>query len=76
MYLFCLPSQVKDMKEGPPAVPIGKTTPSVPKHVPPCNTLIFKKIKICQANAFQLNNNRKILNNLINCISWHAYFYF
>jgi chromosome segregation ATPase len=41
-----------------------------------CNTLIFKKIKIYQANAFHLNSNRKFLNNLIGCISWHAYFYF
>jgi hypothetical protein len=26
---------VKDKKEGPPAVPVVKTAPSVPKHVPP-----------------------------------------
>jgi hypothetical protein len=41
-----------------------------------CNTLIFKKIKTCQANAFHLNSNMKILNNLIGCISWHAYLFF
>jgi hypothetical protein len=41
-----------------------------------CNTLIFRKNKICQANAFHLNSNRKISNNLIGCISWHEYFYF
>jgi hypothetical protein len=41
-----------------------------------CNTLIFRKIKTCQVNAFHLNSNRKFSNNLIGCISWHAYFYF
>lgn len=37
-YLFCLALQVKDIKEGPPAVTVARTTPSVPgqkhpKHV-------------------------------------------
>jgi hypothetical protein len=41
-----------------------------------CNTLIFRKFKTCQANAFHLNSNRKIFNNLIGCISCHAYFIF
>jgi hypothetical protein len=29
----------------------------------------FQKIKTCRDNAFHLNSNRKILNNLIGCIS-------
>jgi hypothetical protein len=36
----------------------------------------LEKIKICQDNAFHLNSNRKILYNLIGCISLHAYFLF
>jgi hypothetical protein len=37
---------------------------------------LSEKFKTCQANAFHLNSNRKISNNLIGCISWHTYFYF
>jgi hypothetical protein len=35
-----------------------------------------KKNKTCQVNAFHINSNRKISNNLIGCILWHAKFYF
>jgi hypothetical protein len=35
-----------------------------------------KKFKTCQANAFHLISDRKILNNLIGCILWHTYFLF
>jgi hypothetical protein len=41
-----------------------------------CNTLILEEFKTCQVNAFHLNSSRKFSNNLIVCISWHAYFYF
>jgi hypothetical protein len=34
-----------------------------------------EEFKTCQATAFHLNSNWKFLNNLIGCISWHAYFY-
>jgi hypothetical protein len=36
----------------------------------------LQKFKTCQVNAFHLNSNRKILNNLIGYISCHAYFLF
>jgi hypothetical protein len=35
-----------------------------------------EEFKTCQVNAFHLNSNQKFSNNLIGCISWHAYFYF
>jgi hypothetical protein len=33
-------------------------------------------MKACQANAFHLISDREILNNLIDCISWHTYLLF
>jgi hypothetical protein len=38
--------------------------------------LFSENFKTCQANAFHLNRDRKFLNHLIGCISWHAYFLF
>jgi hypothetical protein len=69
--------------------PVSSTTPSwfldlflylfffsaIGKEARDCDTLIFRKFKTCQANTFHLNSDRKILNNLIGYISWHAYFH-
>jgi hypothetical protein len=37
--------------------------------------LFSEEFKTCQVNAFHLNSNRKFSNNLIGCISWHAFLF-
>jgi hypothetical protein len=40
-----------------------------------CVTTSFsEEFKTYQVNAFHLNSNRKFSNNMVGCISWHAYF--